>query len=91
MKLRIKTETLLTNLNRGDSQRQVSGQDTMGTNRKSSIMGSLYDIGNFRYKHFTFYSCNKSDGDSSCESAPNITLDDFGRENDEIVNFLDRV
>ena len=24
-------------------------------------MGSLYDIGNFRYKHFTFYGCGGED------------------------------
>ena len=35
-------------------------------------MGSLYDIGNFRYKHFTFYShcgdnCKDFDNDASAE------------------------
>ena len=52
-------------------------------------MGSLYDIGNFRYKHFTFFSC-KSDGDN-CDASPPITLDTNGNEVDEIINFLDRV
>jgi len=50
-------------------------------------VGSLYDIGNFRYKHFTFYSC----GDDGCSGPPGITIDDQGRENDEIVNYLDKV
>lgn len=52
-------------------------------------MGSLYDIGNFRYKHFTFYSCHADGG--NCEVSPNIKLDENGNEVDEIINFLDRV
>nr|BAR39934.1 hypothetical protein [uncultured Mediterranean phage uvMED] len=53
-------------------------------------MGSLYDIGNFRYKHFTFYSCNEDAESSSCDDAPPVTFPN-NVENDEIVNFLDRV
>lgn len=51
-------------------------------------MGSLYDIGNFRYKHFTFYSCNS---ENSCNESPPVTYDDNGIKKDEIVEFLDRV
>lgn len=56
-------------------------------------MGSLYDIGNFRYRHFTFYSCD-SDGseEGTCSEAPAITLTDPDKlRNDELINFLDRV
>jgi hypothetical protein len=54
-------------------------------------MGSLYDIGNFRYRHFTFYSCIKSDDTSDvCSESPPNTLDKNGVENDEIINFLDK-
>ena len=53
-------------------------------------MGSLYDIGNFRYKHFTFHSCNEDGGSAGCDSAPPVTYPN-NVENDEIVNFLDRV
>lgn len=49
-------------------------------------MGSLYDIGNFRYRHFTFNACADSDGNSNCESAP---INESGI--DEIIDFLDRV
>ena len=53
-------------------------------------MGSLYDIGNFRYKHFTFFSCNKNDEDG-CNGSPPNSIDDNGNETDEIIEFLDRV
>lgn len=51
-------------------------------------MGSLYDIGNFRYKHFTFFSCK---GLGDCDTAPPNSINDNGIETDEIVEFLDRV
>jgi|TARA_E500000331_G_scaffold164405_1_gene159315 hypothetical protein len=53
-------------------------------------MGSLYDIGNFRYKHFTFYSCKQSDGGDVCESSPPMSIDENGNDVDELINFLDR-
>lgn len=49
-------------------------------------MGTLYDIGNFRYRHFTFNSCADENGSSNCESSP---INDDGT--DEIIKFLDRV
>ena len=45
-------------------------------------MGSLYDIGNFRYRHFTFYSCEGTEG---CEKSP---INEDGT--DQIIEFLDR-
>ena len=54
-------------------------------------MGSLYDIGNFRYKHFTFYSCKQTDGGDTCDSSPPIKIDENGNEVDELIDFLDRV
>lgn len=53
-------------------------------------MGSLYDIGNFRYKHFTFFSC-ESENNKGCDASPPNTIDDGGNEVDEIIEFLDRV
>jgi hypothetical protein len=53
-------------------------------------VGSLYDIGNFRYRHFTFYSCAGESEESTCTDAPANTIDSNGNENDEIINFLDR-
>ena len=53
-------------------------------------MGSLYDIGNFRYKHFTLHSCNEDGGSTGYDSASPVTYPN-NVENDEIVNFLDRV
>ena len=48
-------------------------------------MGSLYDIGNFRYKHFTFYStCGvEADADIECEN--------FTKVDEEIKKFLNAV
>jgi hypothetical protein len=54
-------------------------------------MGSLYDIGNFRYKHFTFYSCKQTDGGDICDASPPIKIDENGNEVDELIDFLDRV
>ena len=54
-------------------------------------MGSLYDIGNFRYKHFTFFSCKTSEDDTKCDSAPPNSVDKNGDTIDEIIEFLDRV
>ena len=47
-------------------------------------MGSLYDIGNFRYKHFTFYStCGvEQDADIECEN--------FTKIDEEIKKILKR-
>lgn len=53
-------------------------------------MGSLYDIGNFRYKHFTFFSCDK-EGSDDCIGSPPNRIDENGVEIDAIVEFLDRV
>jgi hypothetical protein len=53
-------------------------------------MGSLYDIGNFRYKHFTFFSC-KTDNSDGCDGSPPNSIDDNGNDIDEIIGFLDRV
>ena len=50
-------------------------------------MGSLYDIGNFRYRHFTFNSCANESNTVDCTKSPSNT----GDEHDEIINFLDRV
>ncbi len=44
-------------------------------------MGSLYDIGNFRYRHFTFYSC----GGDGCTESP---INEDGT--DQIIEFLDK-
>ena len=52
-------------------------------------MGSLYDIGNFRYKHFTFFSCKQSSGDV-CDGSPPMSIDENGNDVDEIIEFLDR-
>ena len=38
-------------------------------------MGSLYDIGNFRYKHFNFYAC---DSDTCSRNTGEIVYDDDG-------------
>ena len=49
-------------------------------------MGSLYDIGNFRYKHFTFYStceANAQQGEDCVEYGPDI--------DSQIKNFLNSV
>jgi|SaaInlV_125m_DNA_1040241.scaffolds.fasta_scaffold106801_1 hypothetical protein len=46
-------------------------------------MGSLYDIGNFRYKHFTFYSTCGTNDTEECQEFNNI--------NSEIVGFLNAV
>jgi hypothetical protein len=46
-------------------------------------MGSLYDIGNFRYKHFTFYS--------TCGTNDNEECQEFNNINSEIVGFLNAV
>lgn len=46
-------------------------------------MGSLYDIGNFRYKHFTFYSTCGTNDNEECQEFNNINL--------EIVGFLNAV
>ena len=36
-------------------------------------MGSLYDIGNFRYKHFTFIHVMKMQN-PQCDDAPPVTF-----------------
>jgi hypothetical protein len=46
-------------------------------------MGSLYDIGNFRYKHFTFYS--------TCGSNKNEDCLEYNNPEEEIKKFLDSV
>ena len=48
-------------------------------------MGSLYDIGNFRYKHFTFYStCDAQEADY-------VDCKDFTEPDKEIKKFLNSV
>ena len=60
-------------------------------------MGSLYDMGNFRYKHFTFYSCpsqtSTSGSDNHQHSVTGCSPPDTPTEDDDkqIINFLDRV
>ena len=60
-------------------------------------MGSLYDIGNFRYKHFTFYQCaetisvtdsNGKTDTSTSTCSPNATEEII--EN-QLKSFLDKV
>jgi len=46
-------------------------------------MGSLYDIGNFRYKHFTFYSTCGVDTDRECH--------EYDDTETEIKKFLNSV
>lgn len=50
-------------------------------------MGSLYDIGNFRYKHFTFYStCGVDSG-----AVDGIECQTFDKPDQEIKKFLNSV
>tara|TARA_A200000113_G_scaffold167156_1_gene151795 strand:- start:366 stop:737 length:372 start_codon:yes stop_codon:yes gene_type:complete len=46
-------------------------------------MGSLYDIGNFRYKHFTFYSTCGVEDDRECNNFTDVDK--------EIKGFLNAV
>lgn len=48
-------------------------------------MGSLYDIGNFRYKHFTFYSPCEAGRDCFPYEGQSALIDT------EIKNFLNKV
>ena len=60
-------------------------------------MGSLYDIGNFRYKHFTFYQCaetitvtdddgNEDTTTSTCSPSATKSIID-----EQLRGFLDKV
>ena len=64
-------------------------------------MGSLYDIGNFRYKHFTFYGCTTDGegchihtGDETYDSEGNLVEENLAKKihhDVQIKNYLNAV
>ena len=60
-------------------------------------MGSLYDIGNFRYKHFTFYQCAETitvtDSNGKVDTSTSTCSPSVPEEilDSQLTGFLDKV